>query len=109
MGEFQSFYAIGSDLDGYEGICHGGLLSAALDHTMAVLAGAYPGGKHAYTKHLQIEFQRPLRTPGAMLCRAWMTKAEGRKMWVTGRVEDENGDSYLTAEGLLLKGGQMKL
>lgn len=44
-------------LDGYTGICHGGFLSATLDHTMAILARAYPGGKDAYTKNLQINFQ----------------------------------------------------
>ncbi len=109
LGELQSFYSIGSGLDGYEGICHGGFLSATLDHTMAVLARAYPGGKDAYTKCLRIEFQKPLRTPGAVLCRAWMTRVEGRKMWVVGRIEDEKGESYLTAEGLFLKGGQVKL
>lgn len=109
LGEIQSFYAIDNGLDGYEGICHGGFLSATLDHTMAVLARAYPGAKNAYTKCLRIEFRKHLKTPGAVLCRAWMTKIEGRKMWVTGRIEDENGNAYLTAEGLFLKGGQARL
>lgn len=35
-------------------------LSATLDHTMAILACAYPGGKDAYTKNLQINFQKEL-------------------------------------------------
>lgn len=76
---------------------------------MASLARAYPGGRDAYTRDLRIEFRKSLRTPGAVLCRAWVTKVEGRKIWVCGRIEDENGDAYLTAEGLFLKGGQVKL
>lgn len=46
---------------------------------------------------------------GAVLCRAWMTKIEGRKLWVAGRIEDENGESCMTGKGLLLKGGRVKL
>ena len=109
LGELQSFYPINSGLDGYAGICHSGFLSATLDHTIAILARAYPGGKDAYTKNLQIDFQKPLHTPGAVLYRAWITKIEGRKLWVAGRIEDENGESCMTGKGLLLKGGRVKL
>ena len=109
LGELQSFYVITSGLDGHRGVCHGGLLLAMLDHTMAVLARAYPGGINTYTKCLRIDLQKPLRTPGAVLCRAWITKVEGRKIWAVGRIEDEEGDSYTTGEGLFLKGGQVKL
>ena len=49
------------------------------------------------------------KTPGAVLCRAWITKIEGRKLWVAGRIEDENGESYTTGKGLLLRGGRVKL
>ena len=76
---------------------------------MAVIARAYPGARAAYTRNLKIDFRKAMRTPGCVLLRVCLVKAEGKKMWVTGRVEDENGEAYLTAEGLFLKGGKSML
>ncbi|MCJ1455697.1 hypothetical protein MMC28_006053 [Mycoblastus sanguinarius] len=105
LGELLTFYTLGSGLDGYGGICHGGFLSTAIDHAMGTLARNYPGGNDTYTKYLHVDFKKPFYTPGAILCRAWITKIEGRKLWVCGAMEDNLGNPYITAESLFLKAG----
>lgn len=101
LGELQRFYSFGSGLDGHEGFCHGGSLSTAMDQTMGTLAYAYPN-THPYTKYLHINFEKPFRTPGAVLCRVWLTRIDGRKLWVSGRMEDGQGNLYITAEALFM-------
>lgn len=80
-------------------------MSAVMDHVMGSLARAYPGGITTYTKYLHVNFQKPFFTPGAFLCRAWMTRVENHKLWLYGRMEGRQGNPYITAEGLFLKGG----
>lgn len=60
-----------------------------------------------YTASLKIDFRRPVRTPGVLLCRSWLERREGRKLWVKGRVEDGQGGLYAEGESLwveVLKG-----
>lgn len=102
-GEMLVFYCLEMGLEGYDGICHGGFLSMAMDHAIGSLARASSGGMNAYTRHLQVDFQRPLYVPGPLLCRTWITKDQGRKLWIRSRMEDERGDSYITGEGFFIR------
>lgn len=104
LGELQTFYSLNSGLDGHEGFCHGGSLSTAMDQTMGTLACSYPN-THPYTKYLHVNFEKPFRTPGAVLCRVWLTRIDGRKLWVSGRMEDAQGNLYMTAEALFVNVG----
>ena len=101
LGELQTFYSLHSGLDGHEGFCHGGSLSTAMDSTMAALARSYPK-TDPYTKYLHVIFRKLFRTPGAVLCRVWLTRKDGRKLWISGRMEDAQGNLYITAEGLFV-------
>ena len=101
LGELQTFYSLDSGLDGHEGFCHGGVLSTVMDQTMGTLACALPN-THPYTKCLHINFESPLRTPGAVLCRAWLTRIVGHKLWFSGSIEDSRGSLYLTAEAVFI-------
>ena len=104
LGELLTFYSLGSGLDGHQGFCHGGSLSTAMDQTMGTLVRAYPN-THPLTKYLHVNFEKPIRTPGAAVCRVWLTKIDGRKMWVSGRMEDGQGNVYITAESLFVNVG----
>ena len=101
LGELQTFCSFDRGLDGHEGFCHGGSLSTVMDQSMGTLARAYPNTR-PYTKYLHINFEKPLRTPGAVLCRVWLTRIEGRKLWVSGSMEDAQGTLYMTAEALFV-------
>lgn len=101
LGELQDFYSLESGMNGHHGFCHGGSLSAAMDQTMGALVRAYVK-TDPHTKYLNIEFVKPLATPGAVLCRAWLTRIEGRKLWVSGKMEDGQGNVYIAAEALFI-------
>lgn len=99
LGELLDFYSLGSGLNGHRGFCHGGSLSTAMDQTMGTLVRAYVK-TDSYTKNLNVTFEKPFPTPGALLCRVWLTRIDGRKLWVSGRMEDGQGNVYITAESL---------
>lgn len=101
LGELQTFYSLESGLDGHEAFCHGGSLFTAMDQTMGTLARAYPN-THPYTRYIHTNFEKPVPTPGAVLCRVWLTKIDGRKLWVSGRMEDGQGNLYMTAEAMFV-------
>ena len=103
LGEMQIFYCLGIGLEGHGGICHGGFLSMAVDHAMGSLARASSQTMGSYTKSLHVDYRKPLYIPGPLLCRTWITKIQGRKLWIRGRMEDEQGGAYITAEGFFVR------
>ena len=104
LGELQVFCCLSDGVEGHNGICHGGFLSALIDHFMGLLAHLYPGGASTFTRYIHVDFRKQCPVPGAILCRVWISKIEGRKLWIKGRIEDEQADAYVTAEGLCLHG-----
>lgn len=105
LGELQTFYCLGIGLEGHQGICHGGFLSMAIDHAMGSLARASSERKGSYTKSLHVDYRKPLYVRGPLLCRVWITKIQGRKLWIRGRMEGEDGEAYITAEGFFIRSG----
>ena len=67
-----------------------------------------------FTVQLNVRFQKPVKTPGAVRTRAWIDRIEdgGRKVWVRGVVEGD-GVTHARAEGMWLsvkaKGQDVKL
>lgn len=102
LGEMQTLYFIGSGLNGHENTCHGGFLSLALDEIMGLIVRLYPKAPNPYTIYLNVNFQKPLPTPAVIFCRAWFTKLQGRKMWVSATVGDGEGSLYATGESLFV-------
>ena len=54
------------------------------------------------TVALNITYKRPMSTPGTVMVRSRIVKAEGRKIWVYGVVESGTGEVHATAEGMWL-------
>jgi acyl-coenzyme A thioesterase PaaI-like protein len=104
--EVRRFYAFGKGLNAHPDLLHGGVIACVLDSTMGnVIGAALPlSSKNGmYTVQLNIRYEKPVRTPGAIMARAWVTRIEdgGRKVWVKGVVEGEN-IRHARAEGLWL-------
>lgn len=102
LGDMQTLYFIGSGLNSHENVCHGGFLSLVLDEIMGLIVRLYPKALNPYTIYLNVNFKKPLPTPAVILCRAWFTKLQGRKMWVAATVGDGEGSLYATGESLFL-------
>jgi len=54
------------------------------------------------TAYLKVDYKAPVRTPGTVLCRAWLERREGRKMGGKGTVEDGRGEVLALGEALFL-------
>ncbi|KPI43638.1 uncharacterized protein AB675_6868 [Cyphellophora attinorum] len=62
-------------------------------------------GLPTYTVQLNVRYRAPVRTPGGVMVRSWITKIslDGRKIWAAGSVEGPDGVVHAEAEGLWLR------
>lgn len=98
-----SIMKLGSGVNGHNDTCHGGFLSVLLDEVIGY-AGQFerPKGKTTMTAYLNTQYKRPIWTPGIVLCRAWIDRKEGRKLFGRGTIEDGEGNVMATGEALFL-------
>jgi uncharacterized protein (TIGR00369 family) len=80
---------------GYDGIVHGGILSALLDEAMAKLA--FELGYNAVTAMLNIRFKNPARVKEKLKIRGEITRANRRLVLAKATIQREDGT--LIAEG----------
>lgn len=71
-----------------------------LDEIMGLLVRIYRGARDPYTVSLKIDYKKPIATPGAVMCRSWFTKIEGRKLWTSGTVEDGRGVVFASGQAI---------
>lgn len=108
--EVRRFYTFGEDLNAHPDLLHGGVIGCVLDSTLGNAIGLasrlrrYNGPM--FTVQLNVTYKKPVRTPGTIMARSWVTKIEdgGRKVWAEGVIESlgEEGETIMhaTAEGM---------
>ncbi|KAF2429974.1 Thioesterase/thiol ester dehydrase-isomerase [Tothia fuscella] len=103
-GEVRRFYTFGKGLNAHPGLLHGGVIATLLDSTLGSAVGMSDpdGGRTMFTVQLNVAYRNPVRTPGTIMITSWVTKREGRKVWVSGRIEGGNGEIHAEGEGLWL-------
>ena len=102
-GEILSLLSIGSGVNGHIDTSHGGFVSLLHDECLGLAAeNLRPSDKTTMTAYLRVDYKKPLRTPGILLCRAWGEKKEGKKLFVRGTMEDGEGNVFSTSEGLFI-------
>ncbi|KAG9242229.1 thioesterase family protein-like protein [Calycina marina] len=101
-GQFLSLLSIGSGVNGHINTSHGGFVSLMLDEALGLAAeNSRPLDKITMTAYLKVDYKKPVTTPSIVLCRAWVEKTEGKKLFLRGTVE--NGEEVLSiAEGLFI-------
>ncbi|KAL1619990.1 hypothetical protein SLS56_009863 [Neofusicoccum ribis] len=105
-----SIHYVGPALCGHPGIVHGGLLATLLDEGLARCCFPALPNKVAMTASLTISYKAPCKAGQFIALHAVTTKVEGRKAWVTGRLEtvvdEEKGEKPLLldeAEALFIE------
>ncbi|KAK5062590.1 hypothetical protein LTR84_004663 [Exophiala bonariae] len=100
-----TLFDIGSDLNGYTDTIHGRVLCASLDESLSVCveihrarSPAKPAG--AYTVRLATDFRGMVNSPIVLIVKSKFEIAEGRKWFLRGTIEDENGRVLTQAEGI---------
>lgn len=99
---------LGTDLCGHVGIIHGGMLATLLDEGLARCSFASLPHRIGVTASLTVNYRKPCPAGSFVVLKAETIKAEGRKVWVKGRIEllgkDETpGTLIAEAEGLFVE------
>jgi len=85
---------LGRDLEGWDGIAHGGILAAILDEVMAwALVATDAWG---VTARLTVEFKRPVPVDRPIRAEGWLTEARRRLLRTEGRILDAETAELLT-------------
>ncbi|KAI9844816.1 MAG: hypothetical protein M1837_005234 [Sclerophora amabilis] len=101
--QVYTLFSLGDGLNAHKHVCHGGFVAVLLDETMALAVRLRPGMVTPFTLRTNIQYKKPIFTPAVVLCRAYFTKVEGRKSWVTATIEDERGQLYAMGESLWME------
>lgn len=102
----HTLISLGSGINGYPNIAHGGAVATLLDQVMAILMeeNNYNGsGKHVVTAYLNVKYRQPVATPGVVLLTAGYTKVVQRKQFMRATIEDGKGTVYAEAEALFVE------
>lgn len=105
VDSIKTFFTLGSGLNGFPDVCHGGIVSTILDEVTGLLIpinqqrGFMPEIPHM-TAYLNITFLRPVKTSATILAQAKITKVDGRKYFAEGWIEEADGTILARAEVL---------
>ena len=78
-------------------------MSLLLDEVIGTAAdNLRPHDKSMMTAFLKVDYKAPVRTPGTVMCRAWVDKSSGKKMYGKGTVEDGEGKVLASGEALFI-------
>lgn len=106
---------LGTEVCGYPGFVHGGLLATLLDEGLARCAFQALPNKLGMTASLQINYKKPTLAGQYVVLRAKVVKSEGRKAWVEGHIEtlpktdSEEPVILVDASGLFIEPKQIKV
>jgi acyl-coenzyme A thioesterase PaaI-like protein len=86
---------------GAPGIAHGGAVATVVDDLLGFLL--YVARIAGVTRHLEVEYLKPVLTGVPYVVRARVDSLEGRKLWVSCAATAPGGDITFTAKALFLQ------
>jgi acyl-CoA thioesterase FadM len=57
----------------------------------------------AMTRHMEVDYQRPVKSKAAIRMEGRVTRSEGRKHWTEARILDEDGSVLAQGKGLFIE------
>ncbi|KAG9286196.1 hypothetical protein G9A89_014182 [Geosiphon pyriformis] len=101
--ELVAFLHIGRDMCSHDGIVHGGLLATIMDEILARTVIPCLPDLNGATAFLHINYRAPCVADQFVKCSGKVTKLEGRKGFVEGKIETlENGLLIVDGNALFL-------
>lgn len=79
---------------------HGGIIATLLDEIMS--KGNRFLGVTAMTRHMEIEYLRPVPLDTPILLRGRTVRFEGRKYWCEGEIQDQHGTVLAKSKALFI-------
>jgi uncharacterized protein (TIGR00369 family) len=93
--------AIPDTREGPRGYLHGGIIATLLDETMSKSIRAR--GVVAMTRHMEVDYLRPVPSCANIRMEGHVTHNEGRKHWAQARILNEKGIELAKSKGLFVE------
>jgi uncharacterized protein (TIGR00369 family) len=87
--------------DGHPGYLHGGIIATLLDEAMSKSVRAR--GSVAMTRHMEVDYLRPVPSGVPVRIEARVTHHEGRKRWSEARIVNADGTVLAQSKGLFVE------
>jgi uncharacterized protein (TIGR00369 family) len=96
-----SLALISDAFEGPPGYLHGGIIATLLDETMSKAVRAR--GFTAMTRHMEVDYLRPVSSQTPLRLEGRVTRSEGRKHWTEARILDSAGATLAQGKGLFIE------
>jgi uncharacterized protein (TIGR00369 family) len=87
--------------EGPPGYLHGGIIATLLDEAMSKAVRAR--GYTAMTRHMEVDYLRPVPSGAALRLESRVTHNEGRKHWTEARIFNAAGSELARGKGLFIE------
>jgi len=92
--------SVAHTFEGHVGLLHGGIIATLLDETMSKSVRAR--GFTAMTRHMEVDFLRPVPSAAPLRIEGRVTRSEGRKHWCEARILNAQGTVLAQSKGLFI-------
>lgn len=93
--------AIPESFDGPAGYLHGGIIATLLDETMSKAVRVQ--GVTAMTRHLEVDYRRPVPSGKPIRVEGRVVRSEGRKCWTEATILENEGSVLVRGTGLFIE------
>jgi uncharacterized protein (TIGR00369 family) len=93
--------AVPDTYEGPPGYVHGGIIATLLDETMSKAVRAQ--GLVAMTRHMEVDYQRPVPSTSQLRLEGRVLRSEGRKHWTDAKILDAEGSVLAHGKGLFIE------
>jgi len=90
--------------EGHPGYLHGGIIATLLDEAMSKAVRAR--GLTAMTRHMEVDYLRPVPSVTGIRIEGRIVRSEGRKHWNEALILNANGTILAQAKGLFIEIGR---
>lgn len=104
IDQLNALLTIGEAITGFPQTCHGGIVATILDEVMGSLLDLrFDRGENLFmTKYLNVTYLQHIVSPSTILVTTKVTRREGRKLYMSAVIEDEEQQKLAKAEGLFI-------
>ncbi len=104
-GHVKTDFTLNERQQGPPAHAHGGCLSAVLDEAMG--AAVWCAGHPVVAARLEVDFKRAVPLGVRCAVDAWVTRADGRKVWAESTLTLEDGKVATRGRGLYIEARQL--
>jgi uncharacterized protein (TIGR00369 family) len=96
-----SLALIPDSFEGPPGYLHGGIIATLLDEAMSKALRA--SGFTAMTRHMEVDYLRPVPSGAPLRLEGRVTGKDGRKHWAEARILNSEGTALAQGKGLFIE------